>query len=249
MDGLQILGLGRALPAQVVSNDDLAQVVDTSDAWIASRTGIRTRHFAHSAQGETNGFLAAAAGREALAHAGVAADEIAVCLVATFTPDALMPSVACGVAGSLGLAENVLCFDVNAACSGFLYALETARRLLAATPHRCALVIGSEVISRVLDMADRSTCVLFGDGAGAAVVRLSDAHPFVFAAGCIPNAQVLQCGLPTRENAAEKADAPYLQMDGNAVFRFAVEIVPHCLDTVLKAAKLTLADIDTIVCH
>lgn len=237
MTGLQVLALGRGLPRRSVTNDELSQLVETSDEWIASRTGIRARRFA--GEGETNLTLATQAAQEAIARAGVRPADIAVCLVATFTPDTLTPSMACGVAGALGLSDDALCFDLNAACSGFLYALPTAQGLLAQTPDKCALVIGSEVISRVMDMTDRNTCVLFGDGAGAAVVRLSDAHPFAFTAGCKPDDTVLRCSARDRR----------LEMDGHAVFRFAVETVPQCINALLAKTELGLDDVQQVVCH
>lgn len=237
MTGLQLVSMGRALPERIVTNDDMARLVETSDEWIASRTGIRSRRFA--GEGENNLSLASAAAREAIDRAGIDPDEIAVCIVATFTPDTFTPSVACGVAGRAGLPESVFCIDINGACTGFIYSLQAAHSLLAAYPDKYALVIGSEVVSRVMDMTDRSTCVLFGDGAGAALVRRSDSHPFAFAGGCKPDEHILRCD----------ARKPAIEMDGSAVFRFAVEVIPETVQQLLGKVSLTLDDIDHVVCH
>lgn len=240
MNGLQILSVAGAPASRIVTNDDFAAVLDTSDEWISTRTGIQERRFV---DGETNVDLAARAAALALEQAhesyGVDAQEIAVCLVATCSPDDAMPSEACSVASRLGLPPTALCMDVNAACTGFLYALHTAHALLAQTPEKCALVIGSEVLSRLADQTDRSTCVLFGDGAGAAIIRRSSAHAYAFMAGNQPNATALSC--PARSGS--------LQMEGQTVFRFAVETIPHCVQALLQQECLTLADIDAVVCH
>lgn len=231
---MQFLGFGRALPAHAVTNDELSLTVDTNDEWIASRTGIRQRYFAEN--GETNVSLASEAARRALQNAGIAPEEIGLCIVSTFTPDLATPSVSCGVAGALGLPAHAICFDLNAACAGFLYGLHTASGLLHEGEY--ALVIGSEVISRLLDRTDRNTCVLFGDGAGAAVVCGDQTHPFVFAGGCTPDHRVLFC--PT---------AGGIQMEGREVFRFAAETVPKCIEAVLQKCGKTLDEVDLVVCH
>ncbi|MEA4970604.1 MAG: beta-ketoacyl-ACP synthase III [Candidatus Pelethousia sp.] len=237
--GLEVMGTGRCLPSRCISNEEMSRMVDTSDAWITSRTGIRQRYFC--AQGETNALLATTAARKAMENAGVGPADIGLCIVATFTPDRATPSVACEVQETLSLAQTVPCFDVNAACTGFLMAMETARCFLlggnASAP--CALVIGSEKLSRVIDFSDRSTCVLFGDGAGAAVVRLAPDRPYAADFGARGDASILYAG----------GDAPFLHMDGQGVFRFAVDIIPRCMDAVLHKAGLTLADIHHVVCH
>ncbi len=235
MKGLKIVSTGSSHPENAVSNYKLSETVDTSDEWIATRTGIRQRYFS---EGETNADLASDAAKQALERAGISADEIGVCIVATFTPDNATPSVACMVQQKLGLSKDTLCFDLNAACSGFIYALNVARGLLMQGGKKYALVIGSEVISRVLDFADRSTCVLFGDGAGAAVVTLSEDSVYEFTGGADGNQEILNC--PTSGG---------LQMDGREVFKFAVGIIPECIDTLLDKSGLTLDDIDYVVCH
>lgn len=239
MNGLKILAMGKAVPAQCVTNDRLAERVDTSDEWIASRTGVRQRYFA---DGETNTALATRAAAAALAHAGVSPEEIAVCVVSTFTADDFTPGTATAVVGNLGLPTTTLSFDLNAACAGFLYGLQVVRGLLA--PGQKALLIGSEVISRVLDFNDRNTCVLFGDGAAAAVVERAE-NTFYFTAGTKSNTAVLRCAahpVPGRV-------FPSIEMNGAEVFRFACETVPACIETLLTASNLTLDDIDYVVCH
>ena len=241
MTGIELLGTGRSLPGHCITNDDLARVVETSDEWVASRTGIRQRYFC--TEEETAAQLAADAANKALAQAGVTAAQIGVCIVATFTPDHATPSLACEVHEALHLPETALCFDVNAACTGFLVALETARCHLAAgdVTGQFALVIGAEKISRLLDFADRSTCVLFGDGAGASVICLAKEAPYATTFGARGDASILY--------ANADGDDPFLHMDGRAVFRFAVQIIPQCLDELLAKTGLQMADIGHVVCH
>ncbi len=241
MSGLAILGTGRCLPKRCVSNEEMSRLVDTSDAWIASRTGIRQRYFCE--KGETNAHLAAEAARKAMEKAGVLPEEIGLCIAATFTPDHATPSLACQVQSVLGLSEAVPCFDVNAACTGFVTALETARCFLLGgnVPAPYALVIGSEKLSRVLDFTDRSTCVLFGDGAGAVVARLAKDRPYAAMLGTRGDVPVLYANADGEDR--------FLHMDGAAVFRFAVEAIPLCIREVLQRAGLSLSDIHHVVCH
>ena len=218
MNGLQLLGTGRCLPSRRVTNEDFARTLDTSDAWITERTGIRQRYFC--AEGETAVSLAVGAARQALEDAGIQPGQVGLCIAATFTADRRTPALAC---------------EVQAA-------LETARCLLLggqlAGPY--ALVLGAEKISSLLDFSDRSTCVLFGDGAGAAVVRLDPQAPWAAVFGTRGDGQVLHGGGP---------EDPYLAMDGRAVFRFAVETVPVCIRAVLDKAGLTLDAVDHLVLH
>lgn len=236
--GLEVLGLGRGLPEHPVTNDDLARLVDTSDEWIRSRTGIETRYFCWRDKNQSNLDLAEAAARQAVERAGISLDELGVCLVSTFTPDAASPSVACGLHGRLGLAEDTIVYDINAACAGFIYGLQTTRQLLLGARRPYALVVGSETISRVLDYCDRSTCVLFGDGAGAAVVRLK------------PGLAYYSCG-GTRADVDSLLGCwdGFVHMQGQDVFRFAVDIIPYCIEELLRQSGLELADIDHVVCH
>lgn len=242
MNAIKLLGTGRHVPSRCLTNDDLSRLVDTSDQWIRERTGIVTRYLCGEGEGNTASALAAA--KTAMDRAGVGPEDIGVCVAATFTPDHATPSLACELHQRLGLAETTPAFDVNAACTGFLHALETARCLLAAGHLRapCALVVGSEVLSRITDFTDRSTCVLFGDGAAAAVIRLTDDAPYACVLGARGDAQILRSG------GAGAADR-FIHMDGQAVFRFAVDAVPRCIGAVLAQAGMTLEEVDHVICH
>ena len=190
MNGIKLISTGSAVPKKVVTNDDLAKIVDTNDEWISTRTGIRSRRYC--TDGESHTSLCLAAARQALERGGVAPGEIGICLVATVTPDFLSPAAACLLQKELGFPEDTICFDLNAACSGFVYALHTAECLLASTPRKYGLVLGAEILSRVMDFGDRSTCVLFGDGAGAALVEWGANYPSLHAVlGCRGNSEVL----------------------------------------------------------
>ena len=241
MNGLQLLSTGRCLPRKAVSNEELSHQVDTNDEWIVSRTGIRQRYFC--SEDETAISLASEAARRALDRAGIHPNEIGLCITATLTPTYATPSISCMVQKALGLSEDIPAFDVNAACSGFLYSLNIANAMLPTLNRPYALLIGCEVLSRMLDMTDRSTCVLFGDGAGAVIVKSSAAHPFFGLLGARGDADALGCpgfGL----------EQPHkIYMDGQAVFRFATQTIPQCITEVLRKADLTLDDIDHVVCH
>ena len=184
MNGLQLIATGGALPGRTVTNEDLSRVVDTSDEWITTRTGIRTRHWC--TEGESAATLAIAAARQALERSGLAPEQIACCVCATLSAPDATPSVACQVQRALGLPEDRPALDVNAACSGFVYGTAVARGLLTTLGGQYALVVGCEALSRLMDPTDRSTCVLFGDGAGAAVYALADT-PFAITLGARGN--------------------------------------------------------------
>ncbi|MDD4851213.1 MAG: beta-ketoacyl-ACP synthase 3, partial [Gemmiger sp.] len=241
MEGLQLVATGGALPAKAVTNAELSKTVDTSDEWIATRTGIRQRYFCTGQ--ESCGTLALAAARQALARSGVAPGAVGCCICATVTPDTATPSTACMLQAALGLPEDIPALDINAACSGFLYAVAVAQGLLAAGGGRYALVVGCEQLSRVMDTTDRSTCVLFGDGAGAALLELDATAPFATLLGA-RGSSAITVGGPS----ATAPTSP-IRMDGRAVFRFAVEAIPHCIAGVLGKTGQTLADIDWVVCH
>ncbi len=242
MSGLKLLGTGSGLPGEILTNDDLARMVDTSDEWITTRTGIHSRR--RCGPGESHTGLCLQAARQALERAGVGPEEIGVCIVATLTPDRLTPATACVLQKELGMGEDTVCFDLNAACSGFVYALHTAQCLLAAATRKFGLVIGAEVLSRVTDYTDRSTCVLFGDGAGAAVVEWREDYPSICAVlGCRGNTEALR--IPGVASGAPS----YIHMEGQPVFRFAVETVPKCITQVLDKAGLTADDVDRFVFH
>ena len=241
MNGIRIRGTGRCVPERTVTNGDLAKIVDTSDEWITTRTGIERRHHCTT---ETHGALCAAAARQALERAGVAPEDIGGCIVATVTGDTLVPSAACALQKELGLPEDIPCFDLNAACTGFLMGLHTMECLLTSSRRRYGLVVGAEVLSRILDWTDRGTCILFGDGAGAAVVEWNESFESISAElGVRGDDQVLR--LPGVETGGHS----YLTMDGKKVFKFAVEAVPECIDRVLRRTGRTVEDVDFFVFH
>ena len=238
MSAPHILATGRALPGRVVTNEELSRQVDTSDEWVFSRTGIRSRRFC---DGETGLDLAEAAARQAMARAGLTAEDIGVCLMASFTPDLASPSGACMLQRRLGLKEDTICFDLNAACAGFLYGMSAAHALLPTAKRPCALLVGCEVLSRIMDMEDRNTCILFGDGAGAVVVRSADA-PWYCALHTRGDGEILWAEGPGRE-------PPHLRMDGQGVFRFALETVPRAAQTLLDRAGMSADQVDWFLPH
>ena len=243
-----ITGTGSALPANCVSNADLAERVDTSDEWIVERTGIRQRYIA--GEGETTSTLAIDASRKALAAAGVDADEIGLIILATATPDHTFPATATQVQAALGCGGGVA-FDVQAVCSGFLYALATADSLLRTGMAKKALVIGSETFSRILDWDDRTTCVLFGDGAGAIVLEAKDVAqdgPGILASrlhaeGAHKDMLYVDGGPSTTGTVGK------LRMKGREVFRHAVVNLADVLREVLEETGMKAADIDWVVPH
>lgn len=238
MQGIHIVATGKAVPARTVTNDDLSRTVDTSDEWIRTRTGIRQRHICEE---ETCISLAADAAGEALLQAGIDKKQIGYVVVATTTPDYAFPSVACMVQKKLKLSSEVMAFDISAACSGFLYGLNICRSLLVTGEKKYALLIGSEQMSRITDFTDRSTCVLFGDGAGAVLLETDDSL-FVHRAWSDGNSEVLFC------KGVGNSDA-FIQMDGGQVFKFAVKVIKEGIDAVLLKAGLSMEDIDYVVCH
>ena len=242
MNGIKIRGTGRGVPEKTVSNEDLARKVDTSDEWITARTGIRRRRFC--AGEETFSAITAAAARQALENAGVTADQIGACIVATLSPDTIIPAAACRLQETLGLPEDIPCFDLNAACTGFLSALHTMECLLNASPRKFGLVVGAENLSRLLNWEDRGTCILFGDGAGAAVVECREGWPTISAVlGCRGSSTLL------RVPGAETGERSLISMEGTKVFKFAVAAVPWCIDQVLQKAGKTVEDVDFFVFH
>lgn len=242
MNGIKIVGTGYAAPSKIVTNDDLAKIVETNDEWITSRTGISRRR--HMAEGETFTSITVQAARKALESSGIPADSIGACIVATLTPDTLVPSAACLLQRELGLPMDIPCFDLNAACTGFLYALHTMECLLAVSERKYGLVIGAENLSRIINWEDRGTCILFGDGAGAAVVESRAEWNSISAVlGCHGDEQIL------RVPGVETAERSLISMEGTKVFKFAVEAVPYCMDQVLEKTGLTIDDVDFFVFH
>jgi 3-oxoacyl-[acyl-carrier-protein] synthase-3 len=249
-----IIGTGSALPERIVTNEELAQLlardgIETSDEWIRTRTGIEARHFADPAKGETTTSMAVAAAKKALAAAHADPSEIDLIIVATTTPDMVFPSTACRVQAAVG-AAGCAAFDVQAVCAGFIYALNAADAMLRAGPYRAALVIGAETMSRVLDMKERSTCVLFGDGAGAVVLRASR-DPGVLAARMYADGRYDEkvLGLTARIENGRLAGDPFLRMQGREVFRLAVEGLVKSAEEVASLACVHLSDVALFVPH
>ncbi|GMU72931.1 MAG: ketoacyl-ACP synthase III [Burkholderiales bacterium] len=242
-----IAGTGSYLPAQVLTNDELARRgVDTSDEWVRTRTGIRQRHVA--AEGELTSDLALAASEHALASAGLVAADVDTIIVATTTPDVIFPSTACILQDRLGIRGGPA-FDVQAVCSGFVYALSVADAMIRTGASRNALVVGAETYSHILDWSDRRTCVLFGDGAGA-VVLVPAAEPGILATRL--HADGSQRGIlsvPGQVRDGKVVGRPYLQMDGQAVFKLAVRSLTEVADEALAAAALPRTAIDWLIPH
>jgi 3-oxoacyl-[acyl-carrier-protein] synthase-3 len=246
----RLIGTGAYLPERVVSNHELAETVDTSDAWIVERTGIRQRHIA--AEGELTSDLAAAAARQALQSAGIAAEALDLIVVATSTPDHTFPACATAVQRKLG-ALRAAAFDVQAVCSGFIYALAVADSFLVTGRARTALVLGAETFSRLLDWQDRSTCVLFGDGAGAVVLRAEPGTGTVFDRGVLAT----HLGADGRHDEDLHVDGGpsstgttgHLRMNGREVFRHAVQTLAAASLRVLEEAGLAIDDVDWLVPH
>ena len=247
----RIVGSGGFLPPRIVTNDDLAaelanRQIETSDQWIAERTGIRQRHLAD--KGMTTSMLATEAARRALADAGIEASEVDLIIVATSTPDFVFPSTACLVQANIGN-KGAAAFDVQAVCSGFVYGLTTADSFIRARRARCALVIGAEVFSSILDWNDRATCVLFGDGAGAVVLKASDS-PGIMAAELHADGSQMNI-LCAAGNVAfgQVTGDPFLRMDGQAVFKQAVTVLDRSARSVTEEAGVTLSDVDWLIPH
>ena len=238
MNGLKLLGTGYALPTRVLDNDAMTAYVETSDEWITTRTGIRQRHFC--GEGESTTTLAIEAARKALDDSGLDKSEIGCVIVATSSGEYVMPSTACLVHKALELNENIPVFDLGAACAGFLYAVDAARAMLLAHGGRAALVIGAEQMSQLLDMADRNTCVLFGDAAGAAVFALDEDAEYAYVCGTRGD-MAIQVGGPRRT-------LP-MTMEGQNVFRFAVSTIPATVEELLEKTGKTLDEVDWVVCH
>jgi 3-oxoacyl-[acyl-carrier-protein] synthase-3 len=242
----RIIGTGGYLPAKVLANRDLERMVDTSDEWIYTRTGIRQRHIA--ADNEKTSDLALAASRRALEQAGIIAADLDLIVVATTTPDMVFPSTACILQSKLG-ARNCPAFDVQAVCSGFIYGLSTADQFMRSGHFSNALVVGAEVYSRILDWSDRATCVLFGDGAGAVVLRRDNAPGIVSSHLHADGSYAHALWVPGTVCGGKVSGRPLLQMDGAGVFRFAVKVLDDIVEEALAANNMQKADIDWLVPH
>ncbi len=247
----RITGTGSHLPPRRIDNDEIAAMlarrgIETSDAWIVERTGIRARHFA--ADGVASSDLALPAARAALAAAGRTADDVDLIVVATSTPDMVFPSTACILQAKLGVA-GCAAFDVQAVCSGFVYALTVADAMIRAGSARCALVVGTETFSRLLDFEDRTTCVLFGDGAGAVVLEASDEPGLLASSLHADGRHVGVLCTPGTVSGGQVLGDPLLKMDGQAVFKLAVGVLESAAREVLSQAGRSEADLDWLIPH
>lgn len=247
----QIIGTGSSVPSKVLTNADLESMVDTSDEWITSRSGIRERRIAvqESASG-----MATESARRALERGNVSPDEVDLIVVATVTPDRYFPSTACLVQSNLGIKRGAMAFDLSAACSGFLYALDVANRYLNSGASKKALVIGVDIFSKIIDWSDRSTCVLFGDGAGAVILSATEGDRGVLSTHSHSDGKlwemlytpsvVASCGA-----SGENVEAPYLKMQGGELFKAAVRTMREACEEALSHNKISAADIALLIPH
>ncbi|MDR2268097.1 MAG: ketoacyl-ACP synthase III [Holosporaceae bacterium] len=240
-----VLGIGSALPRKCVSNDELASFLDTSDEWIVTRTGIKQRYVA--SDDETTASLATEAAKEALAMAKISPQDVDLLVLATVTGDYTFPSTATIVQKNLGI-KKTTAFDVSAACSGFIYAMDVADSSIKLGKSRCALVIGAETFSRVLDWSDRSTCVLFGDGSGAMVLGAEDSDRGLQSCIIYSDGDGVEY-LKTNGGVSTTKTTGFVKMDGREVFRFAVEKLQEVMTELLCLHSMTIDDVDLIVPH
>ncbi|HWD23595.1 MAG TPA: beta-ketoacyl-ACP synthase III [Burkholderiales bacterium] len=242
----RIVGTGSYLPPRVMDNREFEKRLDTSDAWIRERTGIERRHIADESEASSD--LALHASRSALDAAGIRAEDLDLIVVATSTPDYIFPSTACLLQAKLGI-KGCAAFDMQAVCSGFVYGLATADSFIRTGQNKKALVIGAEVFSRILDWNDRGTCVLFGDGAGA-VVLAADARPGIHASRLhADGSHVRLLSVPGNVSRGKIVGSPFLQMNGQGVFKFAVRVLEESARETLAAAEMTLEDVDWLIPH
>lgn len=250
MEEVIIEGLGKYTPSHLVTNDQLSEIIDTSDEWIYSRTGIRSRYIS---KGEDTSYMAAKASEKALKNANISPLDVDFIVVATCTPDMFTPSTACIVQSIIG-ADNALAFDISAACSGFIYGLDVAKAMMTSNNYKHALVIGAENLSKSLDWEDRSTCVLFGDGAGAVILSKSG-NLGLMSSFCKSVGDKYKC-ITIEGN---DVDSPFvenkiirhskLKMDGGEVFKFATSVIVSSINKILEENNLDINDIDYIIPH
>ena len=240
-----IIGIGSYLPERVLTNADLEQMVETSDEWIVSRTGIRERRIV--AEGEATSGLAARAGAAALADAGIAPEKVDLLIVGTSSPDMLFPSTACLAQAKMGL--TCPAYDTNAACTGFIFAVQQGAAAIESGRAKTVLVVGADALSRIVDFTDRSTCVLFGDGAGAVVLEASDEPGILSAHLHADGNQVTILNTPGHVRHGAIQGDPTLKMDGGAVFKLAVRVLEESAREALAANGLGVEDIDAYIPH
>ncbi|MGH4119085.1 beta-ketoacyl-ACP synthase III [Clostridium sp.] len=250
MNEVQIIGTGSYAPLNIMTNHQLSEIVDTSDEWIVSMTGIRQRHIS---QGENTSDLATKAALEALKDANVNVCDIDLIIVASTSPDQFVPATACIVQGNIG-ADNAMAFDISAACTGFIFALDIAMQFLKTGKRKRALIIGAEVLSKIVNWADRNTCILFGDGAGAAVIEVGN-MPGIISVESVSEGKkcnLLTCPTVDVKNTFTNGKEDFkakIEMDGKEIFRFAVNVIVTSINKVLKENNYTLDDIKYVVCH
>ena len=242
----RIVGTGSYLPAKILTNKDLERMVDTTDEWVFTRTGIRQRHIA--ADGENASDLALAASRRAIEAAGIHPQDIGLVVVATTTPDMVFPSTACILQAKLGI-RNSPAFDIQAVCSGFVYGLAAANQFMNSGQYGYALVVGAEVYSRILDWKDRSTCVLFGDGAGAVVLERAKTPGIMSCHLHADGSYSRMLSVPGTVRGGAVSGRPLLQMEGNTVFKFAVKALEDVAGEALVANRLRNSDLDWLIPH
>lgn len=251
MSEVKIIGTGSYMPKGITTNDDLSRWVETSDEWISSRTGIKERRLSI---GENTSELASKAAIKALENANMKPEDIELIIVATITGDSFTPSTACMVQENIG-AFNAVAFDISAACSGFIFGLNTSCQFIKAGQMKNALVIGSEVLSKIVDFKDRNTCVLFGDGAGAAILKASKEQGILYnyiGSDGINGKESLNCTAVQVRNPytkIEKKEESFITMNGKEVFRFAVKIIPKSIEKILEDTNNSLDDIKYIIPH
>lgn len=242
---MKILGFGKAVPRKIVTNDDLSKFVETSDEWIFQRTGIRERRISD----ENTSELAYRSAVDAIKNSNIDKNEIDLIVCATITPDNFTPSVACMVQEKLGLGDNVTAFDVNAACTGFVFALKIVASMLN-TYHKKALVIGCETLSKIINFEDRNTCVLFGDGAGAIVVEKDEKNEEFYTCSLGNDKDLIAENVEMNFEMKNKVlKSGFLKMDGKEVFKFAINVVEKSIDNILDRTNLKLEDIKLIIPH
>lgn len=255
--GIKIIGTGMYVPELVVNNDDLAEIVETSDDWITKRTGIKQRHITN---GEFTYQMGAKAALEAINNAGISPSDIDMILGTTMTPDCFTPSMACLVGHELNI-SNAVCMDVGAACSGYVYAIDMARNYLEVGDYKNILIVSSEVVSRLVDFKDRATCVLFGDGAGATVVTKSEGLYASCLGGNPMGAFKLYAKLPEPNNPFKNGTSNwgneevnaypdgFITMEGDEIFKFATTVIPEAVNQAVEKAGITLEELDMLVPH
>lgn len=243
---MKILGYGKALPEKVVTNNDLSKLVETSDEWIKQRTGISERRISDV----NTSILATIASKQAIKNANIDAKDIDLIICATMTPDNFAPSVACMVQKNLGLNDSsIMAFDINGACTGFIYALNIANSMLK-DKHKKALVIGSETMSKLIDFTDRNTCILFGDGAGAIIVEQSDNSTYFYTRSKGDDEVLYAKGPLLNSNLDVKnVSGGFLSMNGKEVFKFAIKAMEESILEILKISNLNMDDISLIIPH